>query len=496
MLDPTPEPDIAPEPVEQDREIPSVGRFIVASLIGRVGLVAIAFLLAQRLHDAGGHVAKQEFLKASATLDPVFSFKLVGYALVILTVAAGGWWAHQVDLGAELLAKFHKQGSWLAALAPALLLPLFELNQRVTISKVGGPGGIDVRPAAIALAMALLLWLPANRIRAAVDAMGSKIPIRAAAALDLLAVGIFWAAWSRTRISPVEQLRASQLSRVSQMVLVAAVIGLVATISAAALMIKTRRLLTAGVRRAARPELPEVTPFVMQVPSSITPAPARPMRSLVPWRWALLVSYAIWIASHLVAAFTYLQIRGLLDSHASDKRIDHQIAITVVVSAIGFAVVYIAQWAWVIVVVCNANRATIEAPSVVSACVMAAIPLCTLVLATFFEGAARVDLLFVSLLLVLPSFLVSLNMARRAVESVHGDTMKMRTWSMAICAWLAIQYFSNVLRPPNAQQVLLLAVATAVVRAGPMVVAMKIAIRETATADESLRGFKQVKRIS
>ena len=496
MLEPTPGPDIAPEPVEQPREVPSLERFIVASVCGRAGLVAIAFLLAQRLHDASGHVAKQELLQASASLDPLGLFKQVGYALVILTVAAAGWWAHQFDLGAELLAKFHKQGSWLAALSPLLLLPLFELNQHLTISKVGGAGGIDVRPGAIALAMALLLWLPASRIRTAVVAMGSRIPIRAQAALDLLAVGIFWAALSRTQLSPAEQLRSSQLSRVSQMVLVAAVLGLVATISSAVLMLKTRRLITAGVRRAARPELPEITPLVMQPQALIAPAPTRPMLRLAPWRWALLVSYVIWIASHLVAALTYLQVRGLLNSHASDKRIDHQVVVSLVVIAIGFGVVYIAQWAWVIVVVCNANRATIEAPSVVGACVTAAIPLCTLTLAMFFKGAARVDLLFGSLLLVLPSFFVSLIMARRAVASVRGDTMTMQMWSMAIAMWFGIQYFANVLRPPTAQQVLLLGVATAVARAGAIVVAIKVAIRVTATADESLRDFRQVKRIS
>jgi hypothetical protein len=490
-----PEPEVAHEP-ERPREVPSLGRFIVASLIGRLGLVTIAFLLAQRLHDASRHVANQEFLQAAATLDPLGSFKLLGYVLVILTVAAVGYWAHQVDVGTELLVKFHTKGSWLVALSPVLLLPLFELNQHLTISKVGGAEGVDVRPAVTAVVMAVLVWLPARRIRVALVSMESKMPIRAQAALDLLAVAVFWAAWSRTQLSPVEQLQASHLTRASQMVLAAAIIGLLATISSAALMIRTRRLIAASVHRAARPQAPDVTPFVVQIPSTITAAPARPMLPLVPWRWGLLASYGIWIASHVVAAITYLQIRGLLDSKASDKRIDHQVLVSLVVSAIGFAAVYIAQWAWVIVLVCNANRATLDAPSIVSSCVIAASPLCTLAVAMFLEGAARVDLLVVSFIFGIVSFFASFITSRRAVASVRGDTMTMRTWSAAISVWFAIQYFANTLRPPNAQQVLLLAIATAVLRAGAIVVALRAAMRVTTAADEALRDFHQVKRVS
>jgi hypothetical protein len=491
-----PEPEVAPEPVEQPREVPSAGRFIAASLIGRLGLLVIAFLLAQRLHDASGHVAKQEFLQASASLDPLGSFKLLGYVLVILTVAAAGWWAHQVDVGAELLAKFHKKGSWLVALAPVLLLPLFELNEHLNISKSGRSGGLDVRPGVVAVVMALLLWLPASRIKAAVVSLGSKLPIRSQAALDLLAIGIFWAAFSRTQLASAEQLRASQLSRVSQMVLVAAVIGVIATISSTVLMIKTRRLITMNVREAARPELPDVPHFVVQPPSTIAPVASRPMLRLAPWRWAMLASYGVWIASHLIAAFTYLQIRGLLDSRASDRRIDHQVLLSVVASAIGFGAVYIAQWAWVIVLVCNANRATLHAPSLVTACIMAASPVCTLALAMFFEGAARVDLVLLSLLFALISFFASFTTSRRAVASVRGDTMTMRTWSAAITLWFAIQYIANTLRPPTAQQILLLAIITAVGKATAIVVALRVAMRVTAAADQTLGEFHQVKRIS
>ena len=279
--------------------------------------MAIAFLLAQRLHDARRHVANQDFLQASASLDPFGAFKDVGYALVILTVAAAGWWAHQVDVGAELLAKFHKKGSWLVALAPVLLLPLFELNEHLNISKAGRSSGIDMRPGVVAVVMALVLWLPASRIKAAVVSMGSKLPIRAQAE-----------------------------------------------------------------------------------------------------------------------------------------------------------------------------------PSLVTSCIMAASPLCILALAIFFEGAARVDLLFLSLLIFMVSFFASFTTSRRAVASVRGDTMTMRTWSAAISLWFAIQYFANILRPPNAQQVLLLAIATAVLRAGAIVVALKVAMRVTAAADETLHEFHQVKRIS
>ena len=170
--------------------------------------------------------------------------------------------------------------------------------------------------------------------------------------------------------------------------------------------------------------------------------------------------------------------------------------LSVVASAIGFGAVYIAQWAWVIVLVCNANRVTLHSPSLVTSCIMAASPLCILALAIFFEGAARVDLLFFSLLIFMVSFFASFTTSRRAVASVRGDTMTMRTWSAAISLWFAIQYFANILRPPNAQQVLLLAIVTAVLRAGAIVVALKVAMRVTAAADETLHEFHQAKRIS
>lgn len=113
----------------------------------------------------------------------------------------------------------------------------------------------------------------------------------------------------------------------------------------------------------------------------------------------------------------------------------------------------------------------------------------------FFEGPARVDLVFLGLLLALASYFLSLKLASKAVASVGGNMMPIRTWSLAVWMWFGIQYFANVLRPPSVGQVLLLGVATAAVRAAALIVALGSAHRVTAAADVSLRSFHQVKRL-
>jgi hypothetical protein len=490
-----PVPETAPEPTRRPGEIPSLQGGIVASLIGRLGLVIVAFLMSQRLQQASGMVARQQFVQASAILDPLGSIGLIGVALVVLTVGAAGWFAHQVDVSASMLVKFHRPGSWIAAFAPLLLLPLFQLNEHVDL-QAGGARGVDVRPGLMAILIAVLLWLPASRIKIAVASTGTKLPFRGQAELDLLALACFWAAWSRTKLAPVDQLRTSELSRVGHMVMIAAVIGLVGTLTSAALLIRTRRVITGSARDAMRPSPGEVTSFVLQVPSTRAPVETRPMVPSAPWRWALLSAYVIWIASHFVSAFIYLQVRGLLDVKDSAGKVNHQIAVSVIANAIGFALVFLAQWAWVIVTVVNANRATVQAPSISMTCLFAAVPLATIVAALFFEGAARVDLLFISLMLIVPSYFVSFKMASRAVVSVRGNMMPIRTWAFAIWSWLGIQYFANVMRPPTPQQVLLLGVATAVARAAMLIVALQTAHRVTAAVDVDMHSFHQVKRVS
>ena len=73
--------------------------------------------------------------------------------------------------------------------------------------------------------------------------------------------------------------------------------------------------------------------------------------------------------------------------------------------------------------------------------------------------------------------------------------MTIRTWSLAISLWMVIQYFANVLRPPTVQQVVILIIATAIVRAGLLIVAIRTAVRVTAAVDVSLSNFHQVKRV-
>lgn len=182
-------------------------------MIGRAGLVAVAFLMAQRFLQASGMVGNKQVLQASSTLDGLDSIKLIGFALVVLAVGGAGWLAHQVDVSAGLLVKFHKPGSWIAAFAPLLLLPLFQLNEHIDL-QVGGPGGIDIRPGVMALLIAVLLGLPASRIKIAVASTGAKLPFRGQAQLDLVAIGLLWSGWSRTKLAPVDQLRAAELSRV------------------------------------------------------------------------------------------------------------------------------------------------------------------------------------------------------------------------------------------------------------------------------------------
>jgi hypothetical protein len=488
--EPPPAPETAPEPLRQPGEIPSLDGGIIASLIARAGLVIVAFLIAQRFQQASRAVADQQLVRASTTLDSLDSITFVGLALVILAVGAAGWLAHQVDVSASRLAKFHKPGSWLAALAPLLLLPLFQFNEHVDLEA----GRIDFRPGVTAIMIVVLLWLPASRIKSAVAATGTKLPFRGQAELDLIAIGFFWAAWSRTRLAPTDQLRAAELSRIGHMVMIAAVVGLVGALTAAALMIRTRRVILGAARDAAAPEQASITSFVIHAPSSPVRGPTRAMIPTAPWRWALLAAYGIWIASHLVSAVIYLQIRGLLDVRDSADRIDRQVAMSVVANGIGFGFVFIAQWAWVIVTVCNANRATVSAPSIAMTWAFAAVPIGTIAISVFLGGAAGGFLFAVGILLVVPSYFLSFKMASSAVASVGGDMMSIRTWSLAIWLWVAIQYFGIVMRPPTVQQVLMLGIATAVVRAAALVVVVRTAHRVTAAADLSMKGFHQVKR--
>ena len=480
--------------------LPSLDAHILAPLLTRIGLIGVAAVMAHLVGRAADMVAGQQIPRATSTLDQLGLLRTIGIAIAVFAVAASGWWVLQVDRCALVVGKFHRRRSPLFVFSPVLLLVLFVVNDHVDLLQVGaqGPrGGVDLRPGVMALIIGFLMWAPSSRLNSAVSSMGAKMPIRTQAALDAIAVGIFWMAWSRTKLAPTEQLRAGDLSRMSLLLVAAVVVGLLGTAFSAIVIVRTKRVVANLARLADMPERLEIMPFVVQSPASAPDLDAtRRMIPLTPWRWAVLASYAVWIASHLAAAVTYLQIRGLLDAHASAARIDHQIGISVIVGLIGFGVVFLAQWAWVIVIVTNANRATVHAPSIALTWVMASMPLVLVTLSAFWTGAARVDLLFTALLLALPSFFLSFNIARKAVASVRGDVMSMGAWRLAVSMCLVVQYFANVVRPPTPQQLLLLCVATAVVKAGVLLGALRVAARVTTGVNASLHNFHQVKRLT
>ena len=71
----------------------------------------------------------------------------------------------------------------------------------------------------------------------------------------------------------------------------------------------------------------------------------------------------------------------------------------------------------------------------------------------------------------------------------------MRNWHIAVSMCLGVQYLATVVRPPTPQQVLLLGVATAVIKAGVLLGALRVAARVTAGVNVSLHNFHQVKRL-
>ena len=495
------EADPEPQPAAVHDSAPvapaSLGTGIAVVTIARLGLCVVAALMGSALRHAASLFAAQRTSDASASLDQLQRIKVAAYVLTIVAIAAIGWWTMQIDRSAGVLGKFHKRGSTASVFACVLLIPLFELSDRVDVLKVGGRGGIDFRPAVTTLLVAAVVWLSSGRLRAALDSLGEQLLVRRAQVLfDLLAIGVFWSAWSRTRLDVTNGGFGSDASHVGNLVTTAATLGLISTVLALVMMLKINGVVRAQAREANKPPVPEIDSFVVRpvwaAPASTT---SRPMLPLAPWRWALLASYAIWIATHLVAAVTYLHIRGLLDSDSTTAKIDHQVSVSAIVSLSGFVVVYLAQWAWVIVTVHNANRATLVAPPLVLVWLFASVPVVIAVIAIGVGGTGGVNLAVLAALLGFGSFFASFRMSRSAVASVGGDLISMRSWSLAVSLSVVIQFAANLLRPPSVQQVLLLAMATLTAQAVALAVALRIATRVTADANRSFLEFRQIKRL-
>jgi hypothetical protein len=471
---------------------------MTATLISRLGFAGVSMLLAYRMANTRAFYVSLDKIKAETMFRQISMLNVVACVVAVLAIVAAASWIGRVDRSASALGKFHDRTSTVVLFAPLLLLPLFYANDRVQFLQVGDRSPLDLRPALVGIVMCAVMWLPYSRLKAAAHSLGEQLPIRIIGLLDVIAVGCFWAAWSRTSLAPIDRYTKPDVSRMGFLLAAAAAISLLATALLGVAMTRIRRAIGGRVRAAARPELVDVAPpFVAeQARVPLGPESTRPMMPLAPWRWALLAAYGLWVATMVGAAAVYLQIRGLFDSHASEAQIGHKLLLSTIISLSGFAAVYVTQWAWIIVTVGNANRATVRAPSNVTPWIMALAPVAIAASGLLIGGTNGTALLILAVVACAFSYYASFRTARNAVTSVGGTRISVRSWSLPVSMLLVIQYAANNVRPPTPQQVVLLVGATTLVKAAFIIVAAKAAARVTAEVDASMRGFHQVRRVS